>query len=179
MGRITGLDPAEPYFQGMPTNVRLDPTDAQLVDVIHTDGKSIFLLGNARNVIILIHSLHHCTFACYNPYWSGSQMHFILMMLIIYLIPFLRFVAFILYLNIYLFLIYTYYLLYITYIYVSFVNMYTHIICFFAVFWEALNITLIYYFFKPPLTFSYHKYINNLLTFENILHNIKHRSHLM
>ncbi|VVC96295.1 unnamed protein product [Leptidea sinapis] len=45
LGRITGLDPAEPYFQGMPTNVRLDPTDAQLVDVIHTDGKSIFLLG--------------------------------------------------------------------------------------------------------------------------------------
>lgn len=48
MGRITGLDPAEPYFQGMPTNVRLDPTDAQLVDVIHTDGKSIFLLGKHR-----------------------------------------------------------------------------------------------------------------------------------
>ncbi|XP_069354959.1 pancreatic triacylglycerol lipase-like isoform X4 [Maniola hyperantus] len=46
LGRITGLDPAEPYFQGMPTHVRLDPSDAQLVDVIHTDGKSIFLLGH-------------------------------------------------------------------------------------------------------------------------------------
>ncbi|KAJ4450311.1 hypothetical protein ANN_01731, partial [Periplaneta americana] len=45
LGRITGLDPAEPYFQGMPSFVRLDPTDARLVDVIHTDGKSIFLLG--------------------------------------------------------------------------------------------------------------------------------------
>ncbi|XP_073976733.1 pancreatic triacylglycerol lipase-like isoform X1 [Rhodnius prolixus] len=45
LGRITGLDPAEPYFQGMPSNVRLDPSDAQLVDVIHTDGNSIFLLG--------------------------------------------------------------------------------------------------------------------------------------
>ena len=45
LGRITGLDPAEPYFQGMPSFVRLDPTDAKLVDVIHTDGKSIFLLG--------------------------------------------------------------------------------------------------------------------------------------
>ncbi|KAG7299776.1 hypothetical protein JYU34_016785 [Plutella xylostella] len=44
LGRITGLDPAEPYFQGMPTHVRLDPTDAEFVDVIHTDGKSIFLL---------------------------------------------------------------------------------------------------------------------------------------
>ncbi|KAL7299142.1 hypothetical protein TKK_0007742 [Trichogramma kaykai] len=45
IGRITGLDPAEPYFQGMPSHLRLDYTDAQLVDVIHTDGKNIFFLG--------------------------------------------------------------------------------------------------------------------------------------
>ncbi|XP_057318075.1 pancreatic triacylglycerol lipase-like [Microplitis mediator] len=45
VGRITGLDPAEPNFQGMPSHIRLDWTDAQLVDVIHTDGKSIFFLG--------------------------------------------------------------------------------------------------------------------------------------
>lgn len=44
LGRITGLDPAEPYFQGMPASVRLDPTDATFVDVIHTDGRSFFLL---------------------------------------------------------------------------------------------------------------------------------------
>lgn len=28
IGRITALDPAEPYFQGMGTQVRLDPSDA-------------------------------------------------------------------------------------------------------------------------------------------------------
>uniref|UniRef100_A0A182P9X9 Lipase domain-containing protein n=1 Tax=Anopheles epiroticus TaxID=199890 RepID=A0A182P9X9_9DIPT len=44
LGRITGLDPAEPYFQGMGPIVRLDPTDATLVDVIHTDGRSVFRL---------------------------------------------------------------------------------------------------------------------------------------
>uniref|UniRef100_A0A8C9T6Y7 Triacylglycerol lipase n=1 Tax=Scleropages formosus TaxID=113540 RepID=A0A8C9T6Y7_SCLFO len=37
LARITGLDPAEPYFQGCPILVRLDPSDANFVDVIHTD----------------------------------------------------------------------------------------------------------------------------------------------
>ncbi|XP_018335884.1 pancreatic triacylglycerol lipase [Agrilus planipennis] len=45
LGRITGLDPAEPYFQGMPAHVRLDSSDAEMVDVIHTDGRSIILFG--------------------------------------------------------------------------------------------------------------------------------------
>ncbi|XP_067140228.1 pancreatic lipase-related protein 2-like [Centruroides vittatus] len=45
LGRITGLDPAEPYFQYMPPMVRLDETDAEFVDVIHTDSNSILLLG--------------------------------------------------------------------------------------------------------------------------------------
>jgi len=45
LGRISGLDPAEPLFQGMPDFVRLDPTDALFVDVIHTDAKSILMGG--------------------------------------------------------------------------------------------------------------------------------------
>ncbi|XP_077498357.1 pancreatic triacylglycerol lipase-like [Amblyomma americanum] len=40
LGRITGLDPAEPYFQKMPKEVRLDPTDANFVDAVHSDGAS-------------------------------------------------------------------------------------------------------------------------------------------
>ncbi|XP_059617748.1 uncharacterized protein LOC132262484 [Phlebotomus argentipes] len=36
VGRISGLDPANPGFEGTPPSERLDPTDAQFVDVIHT-----------------------------------------------------------------------------------------------------------------------------------------------
>ncbi|KAI9562776.1 lipoxygese-like protein [Daphnia sinensis] len=37
LGHITGLDPAGPYFRRMPSFARLDYTDAQFVDGVHTD----------------------------------------------------------------------------------------------------------------------------------------------
>jgi len=46
IGRITGLDPASPYFEDHDKDVRLDKTDAAFVDVIHTDTRTVeFLPG--------------------------------------------------------------------------------------------------------------------------------------
>ncbi|RUS88835.1 hypothetical protein EGW08_003380, partial [Elysia chlorotica] len=38
LGRISGLDPAEPDYQCLPKIIRLDETDAMFVDVVHTNG---------------------------------------------------------------------------------------------------------------------------------------------
>ena len=39
------MDPAGPYYEYHHPLVRLDPTDATFVDVIHTDSKSILIKG--------------------------------------------------------------------------------------------------------------------------------------
>ena len=41
------MDPAGPYFGDQDPAVRLDPTDAAYVDVIHTDTR---VLGTSRNL---------------------------------------------------------------------------------------------------------------------------------
>ncbi|XP_068597768.1 inactive pancreatic lipase-related protein 1-like [Brachionichthys hirsutus] len=53
LARITGLDPAEPYFQDTDVSVRLDASDATFVDAIHTDGlpfNSKLGLGTSQSV---------------------------------------------------------------------------------------------------------------------------------
>ncbi|XP_053714718.1 lipase member H isoform X1 [Synchiropus splendidus] len=50
IGRITGLDPAGPMFTGAGPDDRLDPTDAELVDVLHTDMNSFGLRGQHGHI---------------------------------------------------------------------------------------------------------------------------------
>uniref|UniRef100_A0AAY4ANS5 Lipase domain-containing protein n=1 Tax=Denticeps clupeoides TaxID=299321 RepID=A0AAY4ANS5_9TELE len=50
ISRITGLDPAGPMFAGVPPEERLDPTDAQFVDVLHTDMDGLGLRGSHGHI---------------------------------------------------------------------------------------------------------------------------------
>lgn len=67
LGRITGLDPAEPLFSDTDAEVRLDRTDAQFVDVIHTDAQPLSSGGNSTSITIVSTVINTIT-QPYNPY---------------------------------------------------------------------------------------------------------------
>ena len=51
VGRITGLDPANLGFDYDSAKVRLDKTDADFVDIIHTDDTQTILVMGKRRVL--------------------------------------------------------------------------------------------------------------------------------
>lgn len=58
---LTGLDPVEASFEGTPEEVRLDPSDADFVDVIHTDAAPLIpFMGKPW---------------CCAPYWVHEHAH--------------------------------------------------------------------------------------------------------
>ncbi|KAA0185104.1 hypothetical protein HAZT_HAZT000468 [Hyalella azteca] len=60
LGRITGLDPFQPPFHGMPPSVRLDPSDASFVDVIYSDSNYTDSSGeNYFKLSKFIYFAHH------------------------------------------------------------------------------------------------------------------------
>lgn len=56
MGRISGLDPAQPHFAKAARPVRLDRSAAKYVDVIHTDANQ-FITGSLG----IIESIGNCS----------------------------------------------------------------------------------------------------------------------
>nr|XP_035940594.1 lipase member H isoform X2 [Halichoerus grypus] len=83
LGRITGLDPAGPLFNGRPPEDRLDPGDAQFVDVIHSDidGLRYFKCDHQRSVYLYLSSLReNCSITAYpcdsyRDYRNGKCIH--------------------------------------------------------------------------------------------------------
>uniref|UniRef100_A0A1I8HFI2 Lipase domain-containing protein n=1 Tax=Macrostomum lignano TaxID=282301 RepID=A0A1I8HFI2_9PLAT len=62
LGRISGLDPAGPYFENTHPEVRLDPTDAPFVDAIHTDGDSTLSIIKLSGGFGLMQPVGHVDF---------------------------------------------------------------------------------------------------------------------
>ena len=53
--RITGLDPAYPFFGEAPPVIRLDPSDATFVDVMHTDNNYFFGLPFSKDFKLMFY----------------------------------------------------------------------------------------------------------------------------
>ena len=65
----SGLDPAGPLFEGYDPKVRLDQTDANYVDVIHSNGESLIVGGRHQNLIggTQVVTLHLSGFGVWEP----------------------------------------------------------------------------------------------------------------
>lgn len=66
---LLGLDPVEASFQGTPEEVRLDPSDADFVDVIHTDAAPLIpFLGKPNDALAA--SMCHCVLTKRAPHYE-------------------------------------------------------------------------------------------------------------
>ena len=76
LGRISGLDPAAPLFENMPNFVRLDPSDAIFVDVIHSDATDDGL--NFGEYHVRYRLLMACAIIIYRPHVTTAIYHNVL-----------------------------------------------------------------------------------------------------
>lgn len=51
LGRLSGLDPAQPHFEKLPSDARLDSEDATFVDIVHTDARP--MMDGGGDLILL------------------------------------------------------------------------------------------------------------------------------